>query len=88
LSPSALGDSLQVDLFASPDCHSSSLDKILQAEVVNAAGGKNDVSAGVQDLHDALFGDVGLTVTDLLQLFWVGDKNLAQKKALFVLIMF
>ena len=82
LSPGALSDSLQVDLFASPDGHGSGLDEVFKAEVVNAAGGENDVGAGVQDLHDALFGDVGLAVADLLKLLWVGDKDLEEKKKL------
>lgn len=78
-----LGDPLEVDLFASADGHGAGLREVLQAEVVDAPGGEDDVGPGVEDLLDAFFGDVGFTITDGLQFLGVGDKNLWIKKGIF-----
>ena len=45
-----------------PDGHGAGLDEILEAEIVNAAGGEDNVGARGQDLVDTLLGDIGLTV--------------------------
>ena len=50
-----------------------------RVEVVDAAGGEDDVGAGVQNLHDPLFRDVGLAVSDFLEFFRIGDEDLVEK---------
>ena len=76
LSPGALRNPLQVNLLAPSDGHGSRLNEILEAEVINTTGRQDDVGSGAEDLLDALFRDVGLAVTDFLQLLGVGDENL------------
>jgi hypothetical protein len=76
LSSGALCDSLEVDLLAASDGQGSGLDEVLEAEVVDSTGSQDDVCAGVQDLHDALFRDVRLAVADLLELLGIGYENL------------
>merc|ERR1719486_218808 len=61
---------------ASPHGHGSSLNKVFQAQVVDASSGQDHVGPGGQDLVDPLLGDVTLPVPHLLKLGGVVHQQL------------
>lgn len=67
----------QVLLPAPAHGHRARLDKLLQAQIVDALCRKDDVRAGLEDFANALERDVGLSPADGLELLWVvdGDVN-------------
>ena len=71
-----LGNSLKILPLAPPHGHGSSLNKVLQAQVVDASSGEDHVGPSGQDLVDPLFSDVALPVPHLLKLGGVVHQQL------------
>ena len=63
----SLGNSLEILFKNASDSHRLSVDKIFRIEIIDAASGQNDVGARGQNFLDALFCDIGLTLTDSLK---------------------
>ena len=62
-----LGNPLKILPLAPPHGHGSSLNKVLQAQVVDASSCEDHVGPGGQDLVDPLLGDVALPVPHLFK---------------------
>lgn len=56
-----LGDAFKIPLQNPSHCHGPHVYKVLEAHVVDTAGGEDNVSAGCQDFLDPLLGDVRLS---------------------------
>ncbi|KAH9397873.1 hypothetical protein TYRP_004202 [Tyrophagus putrescentiae] len=61
LAAGGLRYSLQVKLSTPPDRHDAALQTVLLTELIDAASGEDDISARVDDLQDALLGNVAFT---------------------------
>ena len=69
------GDAAQVFFFAAPDCHGAFFDELLEAEVVDAFGGEDDVGAGFEDHVDAFEDHGGFAGADGFELLGVVDRD-------------
>ena len=58
LTSCGLSDPFEVLFLAAPDSHGSSLDEVLETQVVDTARCQDYVRPGGQDLLDALLGDI------------------------------
>ena len=64
-SPGCTRHLLHVILGYTPHSQAACLHKVFKCHVINALGGEDDVGACIQDLLDALLGDVELALADL-----------------------
>ena len=73
---SLLGNTAQVGLLDSADGNNTSLNEVLEGEIVDTAGAENDVGAGLDDLLASLLADVHLSLSDFVKVVGVLNENL------------
>ncbi len=70
---------LHVLLGHAPAGNDITLHEVFEGHVINALRCQHNISPGSQDLVDALLGQAGLPLSDLLKLCWVGHQDLQRQ---------
>mmetsp|Transcript_1091 Transcript_1091/g.2265 ORF Transcript_1091/g.2265 Transcript_1091/m.2265 type:complete len:285 (+) Transcript_1091:742-1596(+) len=73
---SGLGQSFEIFSITPTGAYDSRFDKVLHAQIVHSLGREDDTSPGIDNLSNALFGNVHLALFDILNLFRILDNNL------------
>jgi len=75
-SSSVGGDTAEIGLVNAPDGNDTSLDEVLQGEVINTTGAEDNIGTGGDNLLAALFANVHLSLSDLVEVIGVLNENL------------